>query len=196
MDSTLIGDEAALKLQALMRKHKEIIYHLVDLSDALSQKIQEQKTEYVLCHSDIHAGNVLVEENGSIFILDWDNPIIAPKERDLMFIGGGVVNIWNNPREEEFFYKGYGKAEINRTILAYYRHERIIEDIAEYGQALLLTHNGDKDRFIMLKQFIDMFEPSGIIDIALKTDIDPQADLNYQDGKAAHLDDREMEKYL
>ncbi len=25
------------------------------------------------------------------------------------------------------------------TILTYYRHERIVEDIAEYGQALLLT---------------------------------------------------------
>lgn len=31
---------------------------------------------------------------------------MAPKERNLMFIGGGVANVWNNPREEKFFYKG------------------------------------------------------------------------------------------
>ena len=95
---------------------------------------------------------------------------MAPKERDLMFIGGGVANVWNNPREEELFYKGYGKTEINRAILAYYRHERIVEDIALYSQQLLLTTDGGKDREVMYKQFIDMFEPQGVVDIAFKTD--------------------------
>lgn len=173
--SNLSGDEAALKLQAFMREHREIIHHLVDRAEALSQKIQEQSPEFVLCHSDIHGGNVLIDESGSIFIVDWDDPIMAPKERDLMFIGGGVANVWNNPHEEEFFYKGYGKTEINRAILAYYRHERIVEDIAEYGQALLLTSDGGKERSAMLEQFKDMFEPNGVVDIALKTDADPQA---------------------
>ena len=123
----------------------------------------------MLCHSDIHGGNVLIDESGSIFIVDWDDPIMAPKERDLMFIGGGVANVWNNPREEEFFYKGYGKTAIDRLILAYYRHERIVEDIAEYGQALLLTTAGREDRLEMYKQFIGMFEPNGVVDIAFKT---------------------------
>ncbi len=95
---------------------------------------------------------------------------MAPKERDLMFIGGGVANVWNNPREEEFFYKGYGKTNVNRAILAYYRHERIVEDIVEYCQALLLTSDGGKDRLEMCKQFMDMFEPNGVVDIAFQTD--------------------------
>lgn len=160
-----------------MGERREIIHHLVNRAEVLSQKLQEQSPEYVLCHSDIHGGNVLIDESSSIFIVDWDDPIMAPKERDLMFIGGGVANVWNNPREEEFFYKGYGKTEINRTILAYYRHERIVEDIAEYGQALLLTPDGGKERWTMFEQFKGMFEPNGVVDIALKTDIDPQARL-------------------
>ena len=109
INEDLTGDETALKLQAFMKKHSLVIHRLVDRAETLSQKIQEQSPEFVLCHSDIHGGNVLIDENGSIFIVDWDDPIMAPKERDLMFIGGGVANVWNNPREEEFFYKGYGK---------------------------------------------------------------------------------------
>ena len=70
----------------------------------------------MLCHSDIHGGNVLINGNNPIYIVDWDEPIMAPKERDLMFIGGGVANVWNKPHEEEFFYKGYGPTEVNRTI--------------------------------------------------------------------------------
>lgn len=170
VDRNLNGDETALKLQSFMREYRTVIHHLVDRAEALSKKIQEQSPEFVLCHSDIHGGNVLVDESGSLFIVDWDDPIMAPKERDLMFIGGGVANVWNNPREEEFFYKGYGKTEINQTILAYYRHERIVEDIAEYGQALLLTSDGGENRLEMFEQFKGMFEPNGVVDIALKTD--------------------------
>lgn len=192
VDGNLNGDEVALNLQSFMREHKTIIHHPVDRAEALSQKIREQSAEFVLCHSDIHGGNVLIDESGSIFIVDWDDPIMAPKERDLMFIGGGVANIRNNPREEEFFYKRYGKTEINRAILAYYRHERIVEDIAEYGQALLLTAEGREDRLEMYKQFIGMFEPNGVVDIALKTDINLQAHLiSSEKEKKAALDFRQ-----
>jgi len=170
IDGDLIGDEPALKLQAFMKKHRATIHRLVNRAEALRQKIEEQSPEFVLCHSDIHGGNVLIDGNGAIYIVDWDDPIMAPKERDLMFIGGGVANVWNNPHEEEFFYKGYGKTNINKIILAYYRHERIVEDIAEYGQTLLLTRAGGEERMEMYKHFMDMFEPNGVVEIAFKTD--------------------------
>lgn len=196
IDKTVDGDEAALKLHSFMREHRKIIRRLVDRAEVLSEKIQRQSPEFVLCHSDIHAGNVLIDENGSILIVDWDDPIMAPKERDLMFIGGGVANIWNNPREEEFFYRGYGKTKINRTILAYYRHERIVEDIAEYGQMLLLSPDGGVNKMEMFQQFKGMFEQNGVVDIAFKTDIDLQTRLVNPDGEATHFDDRAMGKYL
>lgn len=176
-EDDLSGDETSLQLKAFMKEHKSIIHHMVNRAEALSKVIQEQSPEFVLCHSDIHAGNILINESGSIYIVDWDDPIMSPKERDLMFIGGGVANVWNNPPEEEFFYKGYGKTTINREILAYYRHERIVKDIAEYGQALILSIDGGKERMEMFEQFKAMFEPNGVIDIACKTDIYPQARL-------------------
>lgn len=171
IDNRTKGDESASKLQAFMKEHKEIIYHLVDRAEILSQMMQKQSAEFVLCHSDIHGGNVLIDDHGSIFIVDWDEPIMAPKERDLMFIGAGVANVWNNSQEEGLFYKGYGKTEIKKPLLAYYRLERIVQDIAEYGQTLLLTDDISLNRPLMLKHFTDMFEPNGVVEIACKTDI-------------------------
>ena len=170
IDGNPTGDETALKLQAFMRDHRVVIHRLVDRAELLSQKVREQSPQFVLCHSDIHGGNVLVDTGGAIYIVDWDEPIMAPKERDLMFIGGGVANVWNNPHEEKCFYKGYGETRINMAILAYYRHERIVEDIAIYGQALLLATAEWEDRQEMYKQFVAMFEPRGVVDIAFKTD--------------------------
>jgi spectinomycin phosphotransferase len=170
IESEQNGDKIALKLIAFMKKHSVIIHRLVDRAEQLGKHIQDQLSEFVLCHSDIHGGNVLMDGNDIIYMVDWDDPIMAPKERDLMFIGGGVANVWNKQHEEKFFYKGYGKAEINRTILAYYRHERIVEDIAVLGQQLLLTSVDNQNRVESYKHFIDQFEPQGVVEIAFKTD--------------------------
>lgn len=163
------GDKIALKLLVFMKKNILTIQRLVDRAEQLAQILQNESPQFVLCHSDIHGGNVLMDDN-TIYIVDLDDPIMAPKERDLMFIGGGVANVWNKSHEEALFYKGYGKIEVNMTMLTYYRHERIVEDIAEFGQNLLLTTAGGENRPEMYKHFIAMFEPRGVVDIAFKTD--------------------------
>ncbi len=170
IEAELVADEIAIKLQKFMKKNMLAIRRLVDRAESLAEKLRSQSPKFVLCHSDIHAGNVLIDGNNEIYIVDWDEPIMAPKERDLMFIGGGVGNVWNKPHEEKLFYKGYGETEIDSTILAYYRHERIVEDIAIYSQELLLTTERGKDRPEMYKQFIGMFDPQGVVEIAFKTD--------------------------
>jgi len=172
IEAMLIDDEMAIQLMKFMKENLNTIFRLVDRAQELGQKLKDQPTKFVLCHSDIHGGNVLINGNNPIYIVDWDDPIMAPKERDLMFIGGGVANVWNKPHEEEFFYKGYGVTEVNVAMLAYYRHERIVEDIALYGQELLLTTAGGADRQEMFNQFVAMFAPHGVVDIAFKTDID------------------------
>ncbi|HSC24701.1 MAG TPA: hypothetical protein VLB80_00590 [Candidatus Babeliales bacterium] len=57
------------------------------------------------------------------------------------------------------------------TIFIYYGYERIIENISIYSETLLLTMDGGKDRPKMYKQFTDMFEPGGVVDIAFETDM-------------------------
>ena len=166
-ESEPAGDEIAMKLRKFIKGHLSAIRRLVDRAEQLGQKLQYQEHKFVLCHSDIHGGNVLMVGSNFLYIVDWDDPIMAPKERDLMFIGGGVANVWNKVHEEELFYQGYGKTDVNPLILAYYRHERIVEDIAEYAQKLLLTTTGGDERSVMYKQFTDMFEPNGVVDIAL-----------------------------
>lgn len=171
IESERSTDEISSNFIAFMKEHAAVIHRLVERAEQLGKQIQDQSPEFVLCHSDIHGGNVLMDGNDIIYMVDWDDPIMAPKERDLMFIGGGVANVWNRPHEETFFYNGYGKTEINKTILAYYRHERIVEDIAEYGQQLLLNPMAsDQNRIESYQHFIAQFEPKGVVEIAFKTD--------------------------
>lgn len=59
-------------------------------------------------------------------------------------------------------------ADINKELLSYYRYERIIEDIAEYCQQLLMQSDSDQDRSQMHTHFLDMFTPNGFVAIACK----------------------------
>jgi spectinomycin phosphotransferase len=105
-----------------------------------------------------------------LYIVDLDNPILAPKERDLMFIGGGIDEIWKSEWDEAVFYEGYGKTEINIAALAYYRYERVIEDLAVICEQILLSDEGGADRERSYGWFTSNFEPGSTIDIADETD--------------------------
>jgi spectinomycin phosphotransferase len=159
----------AANLAGFMRSRQGEISRLIVRAEELASKLQSKSLKFVLCHTDFHGGNILISRNDELYIVDWDNPILAPKERDLMFIGGGIDEIWKSKREEAMFYQGYGKAEIDWTALAYYRYERVIEDLAVICQQLLSTDEGGADRERSFGWFRSNFEPGSTIEIANRT---------------------------
>jgi spectinomycin phosphotransferase len=163
-------DPIAARLADFMKSKRNEIGHLVNRTEQLASELQTKPLDLVLCHSDIHGGNVLINDTGELYIVDWDNPILAPKERDLMFIGGGIDNNWKSKQEEAVFYEGYGETKISLAALGYYRYERIIQDLAVIGEQLLLNDEGSADRERSFGWFISNFEPGSTIEIAEKTD--------------------------
>ena len=169
VESQAFEDPTAVKLAAFTQSKRKVIDHLIERAETLASDLQSRPMELVLCHTDFHGGNILISEQGELYIVDWDNPLLAPKERDLMFIGGGIDEIWKSKREEAVFYEGYGKAEINITALAYYRYERITEDLVAFCEQLLLSDEGGADREQGYRWFTSNFEPRSTIEIADKT---------------------------
>lgn len=162
-------DPTASKLADFMKSKRSEITHLIRRAEGLALELRSKPLEFVLCHTDIHGGNILIGDQDDLYIVDWDNPLLAPKERDLMFIGGGIDGIWKSAREEAVFYEGYGSTEIDFVALAYYRYERIIEDLAVNCEQLLLNDEGGADRERALGWFRSNFEPGSTIEIAERT---------------------------
>ena len=162
-------DPNAAKLAMFIKSKQSEISRLIERAEELASELQSKPLELVLCHTDIHGANMLITEQGDFYIIDWDAPLLAPKERDLMFIGGGIDTIWKSKRDESIFYEGYGKADIDFTVMAYYRYERVIEDLAAYGEQLLLTDEGGADRPEAYERFTGNFDPGSTIEIAERT---------------------------
>jgi spectinomycin phosphotransferase len=162
-------DPIAERLAVDWRAKQEEIATLVERAADLALRLREKSLPVVLCHTDLHAGNVLLGADDDLAIVDWDDPILAPKERDLMFFGAGVGAIWDTRREETLFYQGYGPVEIDLTALAYYRYERIVADFAAYGEQIFGAQGSEDDRENGVRKVMGQFESGRVIDIAHRT---------------------------
>lgn len=108
--------------------------------------------------------------NGEFAIVDWDAPLYAPKERDLMFFdGGGFGAAWDDPRRVGLFYEGYGAVEIDLVTLAYYRYERIVADFATYGEQIFGEQGSAEDREKGVRALRNQFLSDGVLECADRT---------------------------
>ena len=103
-----------------------------------------------------------------MFIVDWDTPILAPRERDLMFvIGVKSRNYATDARMEEFFFKGYGEVNIDLLMLVYYRYEWVVQDIGSYCNRVFSMHYvGEDTKRHAVQSIMSMFSPGSSVEMA------------------------------
>jgi spectinomycin phosphotransferase len=138
---------AQRELIPLWRSHERRIAGLATRTAALRDRVRTKRPPHVLCHTDIHTGNVLVPADPAdrLSIVDWDAPLLAPRERDLMFVLGGP---WSEhpvtPGQERIFWRAYGAVRVDRAVLDYYLSERVLDDIEQFARRIL-SNDDDVD---------------------------------------------------
>jgi spectinomycin phosphotransferase len=162
------ADPIAASLAAFWLMKRDEIARIVERAVQLARELHNRAARLAVCHSDLHGRNVLVGADDQVAIVDWDEPSLALKERDLMFIGGGVGGIWNTNQETGWFYDGYGQTEIDLLALSYYRYERIVVDIAEVSERIFSMQGSVEERQKGLG-LINQFLPNNVVDMAHRT---------------------------
>lgn len=167
IESEVFEDPVAVKMALFLKSKSSEILKLVERAEELALAIQTQPIDYVLCHADMHGWNLIIDKEGELYIVDWDTLIFAPVERDLMFIGAGI---WDSgmktAKEASLFYQGYGRTKINQDAMAYYRFERVIQDIGDYCEYIFLSDEGGDDRMQCFEHLQPVFLPNGAIERA------------------------------
>lgn len=166
LEEKAFEDPVALEMKEFLQSKGDIILEMIQRTEALGQKVQNQNLPFVLCHADLHGWNSLIEGE-DLYVVDWDTLIFAPKERDLMFIGAGIHETGRTQEEEEsLFYQGYGEGEVNKDAILYYRYARIIEDIGEYCEQIFSSLEGGEDRAQSFEYLKANFSPGGTVERA------------------------------
>lgn len=151
---------------AIWKAKRPIITGLLNQMVKLAAILREASLPLVICHADLHPGNVLLDPGGPLFIIDWDDVMLAPKERDFLFVEVGDLAESQPPP----FFQGYGKVAINWLALAYYRCERVIQDVLAFAQDVFFRPDfGPENRASSVGWFGSIFEPSGEVEATLAT---------------------------
>ena len=144
---------------------------LLDRAEDLGRRLAEAAPPLVLCHADIHTGNVLLDAEGRVWIVDWDETILAPRERDLMFVVGGISSKLVGPREEALFFRGYGATDVDPLALAFYRYAWAVGDIGAFGEEVFFRPDlGPVTRRAAVDMLMGLFQPGEIVALALASD--------------------------
>lgn len=174
-DQGLPGDAAhdpfGRELALIWQQQREGVGHVLARTDALIRAMQDSPRPSVLCHADIHTGNLLLDSEDRLHIVDWDETVIAPKERDLMFVVGRGIGFSVGPKEEALFFQGYGERDIDAEALAYYRYGWAVEEIGDYSARILgLLDGGDATKQGALRFLAQVFGPGGVVELAYESD--------------------------
>jgi len=171
IDGAAWRDAIDAELAAFWTHRRDQMYALMERTLSLGRELHTTPRPFVLCHSDIHTANVLVEPNGALYIVDWDQPVFAPKERDLMFFGAGLGSLTGGAGDAVHFYEGYGPTAIDRTAFTYYRYAWVMQDWVACGAEVLLHDElGELTRRNSLRSFVAMFAPGNVVDVAYASD--------------------------
>jgi spectinomycin phosphotransferase len=166
------GDGLARDLAAAWQARIGAIRQVTGQVDALGQRFGHLAVPRVLCHADLHTFNVLVDGSRQLWVADWDEAILAPKERDLMFVIRGIGHGLISPDRTETFLEGYGAAAADEGLLAYYRYAWAAQDIAACAEEVLfLPGRGQDSRRAAADDFMNLFEPGNIVDLAFTSPV-------------------------
>lgn len=172
MAGRTLTDPVAREFAPFWQERRDVIHRLVARAEALGQQVAHRPPANVLCHADIHTNNVLLDVDGAVWIVDWDDTLLAPKERDLMFVvGGGLNRTLVGPREEAWVLQGYGATVLDRRALTYYRYARAVSDLSEYGaQVWSRSDLSVLRRKAAIGRFLTLFQPGRLVELALASD--------------------------
>lgn len=144
-------DDVMSALAAQLAGGLDALVQVADTAERLAERLAGRPADdpahgalgpAVLCHGDPHLANVLLGGD-DVWLVDWDDAVIAPRERDLLLVVGGVLSSWAVTAEQRtWFAEGYGPLDLDGELLHYYACVRAMEDVVGFADRVL-----DADRF-------------------------------------------------
>lgn len=172
------GESASQRaLHSSWMAHQPAIHEVVVALEKLAGVLQARTLPHVICHADLHPANLLRDRSGHVFVIDWDEVMLAPKERDFLFVKESPADSDALPGTPAFF-QGYGQTEIDWVALTYYRYERVVQDLIACAQEVFFRDDlGEETKADSTRLFRAILEEDGELNAALQASSHLPSDL-------------------
>ncbi|MER5337792.1 phosphotransferase [Micromonospora sp. NPDC002717] len=135
--------------------------------ERLGDELRDRPGPAVVCHGDPHLGNLLLGPEGRVWLIDWDDAVLAPRECDLMFLIGGVLAFAPvTAAQQAAAFAGYGRVDVDATRLAWFLSVRALDDIGDWSRQVLDAASAEADRRQALDIVRGLVSPHGLVTLA------------------------------
>jgi len=128
--------------------HQSTIHAGVTAMEKLAEVLKARPLPYGICHADLHPANLIRDHAGHVFVIDWDDVMLAPKERDFIFV---------RKPQADAFWEGYGETEIDWIALTYYQWERVVTDLIEDARNVCFKDDLGEETRAHIAQFFHKY---------------------------------------
>jgi spectinomycin phosphotransferase len=131
------GGPYGKRARTLLDRHASAVERLLGHYDKLAARACEQPERRVLTHGEPHPGN-LIETAAGWLLVDWDTAALALPERDLWLLDPGDGAVAGD------YQRATGR-EVRPDMLAFYRLQWELTDIADFAARFATAHGDSED---------------------------------------------------
>jgi thiamine kinase-like enzyme len=113
-------------LSSMFGKYEVIIEKVIRKQEAEAKYYQQQKVDLVVTHGDI-TGRNMIQTTAGLKLVDWDEAMFAPAEKDLIFFHDNP----NFSLDRYYEYMGKDMSLFDPRLMGYYGRQWVIESLLE-----------------------------------------------------------------
>ena len=124
------------QLLEALATHRSSILETMDRYDELGRSAAASQTSFVITHGDPTPGNLILDAENRLHLIDWDGVCLGPPEKDLVSFTGerfGVVL-------ERYLVEREDDVSLHADILGFYIYEWTLNEIRDYGTKILFKN--------------------------------------------------------
>ena len=91
----------------------------------------------MITHGDPTPGNLILDTENRLYLIDWDGVSLGPAERDLVAFTGGRFNVVL----ESYLLERQSDVSLHADIFGFYIYEWTLNEIRDYGTKILSKNN-------------------------------------------------------
>ena len=123
------------QLLEAISQHREAILQTLARYDSLGSSSAALQTPFVITHGDATPGNLILDAENRLHLIDWDSARFGPPEKDLVSFTGKRFEIVLDA------YLKRRQATLHADIFGFYIYEWTLNEIRDYGTKILFKNS-------------------------------------------------------
>ena len=126
------------QLLGAIARYRSEIFQTLERYDNLGRSAEALQTSFVITHGDPTPGNLILDMQNRLHIIDWDGACLGPPEKDLVSFTGERFEVVL----ERYLTERESDVSLHADIFGFYIYEWTLNEIRDYGTKILFK-NGD-----------------------------------------------------